>query len=105
MKTKPFSILRNKMTPERRAKIDARVQLALLHLQLLELRKFSGDTEEDIEKDFNRFESAVSELESLGDISVLSRYIQSLGGNLQLVAHFPDKEIVITEFGQAGDQK
>jgi hypothetical protein len=104
MKTKLFSKLRKQMTPERRAKIDARVQLALLHLQLLELRKSPGDTEEDIEKDFNRFESAVSELESLEDISTLSRYIQSLGGNLQLVAHFPDQEIiVITEFDKTGN--
>jgi hypothetical protein len=54
MRTKPFSVLRERMTPERRAKIETRVQLALLHLTLLELQKSLGYTEEDIEKDTQR---------------------------------------------------
>ena len=36
MKTKPFSELRKRMTPERRAKNKTRAQLVLLHLALAE---------------------------------------------------------------------
>jgi hypothetical protein len=100
MKTKPFSELRNRMTPERRAKNKIRAQLALLHLTLLEQRKASGYTDEELEKDLNNFESAFSELDNPAEleISTLSRYIQALGGSLKLVADFPDKEIVLAQF-------
>jgi hypothetical protein len=100
MKTKPFSELRNRMTPERRARNKIRAQLALLHLTLLEQRKALGYTDEELEKDLNNFESAFSELDRPAEleISTLSRYIQALGGSLKLVANFPDKEIVLAQF-------
>lgn len=37
MRTKPYSELRNKMSPERRAKNATRVQIALIYLTLIEL--------------------------------------------------------------------
>ena len=88
------------MTPERRAKIETRVQLALLHLSLLEYLKSLGYTDEELEKDLSTFESAFSDLDNLEDIQVstLSHYIQTLGGTLKLVASFPDKEIVLAQF-------
>lgn len=100
IRTKPFSVLRERMTPERRAKIETRVQLALLHLTLLELQKSLGYTEEDIEKDISAVNPTFSDLENLDDlqVSALFRYIQALGGSLKLVANFPDKEIVIAQF-------
>lgn len=100
MRTKPFSVLQEQMTPERRARNKIRAQLALLHLTLLEQRKSLGYTNEDLEKDLSTFESAFSELENPEDIQVstLYRYIQALGGSLKLVANFPDKEIVLAQF-------
>lgn len=100
MKTKPFSELRKRMTPERRAQIETRVQLALLHLTLVELQTSLGVTQDDIEKDLGVVQSTLSELENQDDIQVstLSRYIKALGGSLKLVADFPDKEIVLSQF-------
>lgn len=100
MKTKPFSELRNRMTPERRARNKIRAQLALVHLTLLEQRKALGYTDEELEKYLNNFESAFSELDNPAEleISTLSRYVQALGGSLKLVADFPDKEIVLAHF-------
>ena len=100
MKTKSFSVLREQMTPERKAKIETRVQLVLLHLTLLELQKSLGYTEEDIEKDISAVAPTFSDLENLDalQVSALSRYIQALGGSLKLVANFPDKEIVLAQF-------
>ena len=97
MRPKPFSELRSQMTPEQRAASEARVQLALLHLALMELQKSSRISQDD--KDLNVFQSALFELEQDDiQISTLSRYIKALGGNLKLVAHFPDKEIVLSQF-------
>ena len=100
MRTKPFSVLRERMTPERRAKIEKRVQLALLHLTFLEQLKSLGYANEELEKELSNFDSTFSELDSPEDIQVsaLSRYIQALGGSLKLVANFPDKEIVLAQF-------
>lgn len=39
MKTKPFSELRKKMTPEQRAESEIQAKIALLHLMLAELRE------------------------------------------------------------------
>jgi hypothetical protein len=100
MRTKPFSVLRERMTPERRAKNETRVQLALLHLTFLEQLKSLGYTDEELEKELSTFESAFSDLDNAEDIQVsaLSRYIHALGGSLKLVANFPDQEIVIAQF-------
>ncbi|WP_238360540.1 hypothetical protein [Iningainema tapete] len=39
MKTKPFSELRKRMTPEQRAESEMQARLALLHLKLSELQE------------------------------------------------------------------
>ena len=100
MKTKPFSELRKNMTPERRAKNKTRAKLMSLHLTLLELQQSLGLTRDEIETDFNNFETTVAELENQEDIqiSTLSRYIKALGGNLKIVAHFPNEEITLAQF-------
>lgn len=100
IRTKPFSVLEERMTPERRAKIETRVQLAFLHLTFLEQLKSLGYTDEDLEKELSNFDSAFSDLYSPEDInlSTLYPYIQALGGSLKLVDNFPDKEIVLAQF-------
>ncbi len=100
MKTKPFSELRKKMTPERRAKNKTRAQLISLHLTLLELQQSLGLTQDEIETDFNNFEATISELENQEEIQIsdLSRYIKAHGRNLKIVAHFPNEEITLAQF-------
>jgi len=100
MKTKPFSELRKKMTPERRQRNKARAQLMSRHLTILELQQSLGATEDEIEAQLNDFSSTISDLENQEDIqiSTLSRYIKALGGNLKIVAHFPNEEITLAQF-------
>jgi len=88
------------MTPERRAKNETRAQLMLLLLTLAERQKSLGVKQEDIDKDLEAVQLALSQLESQDDlqVSILSRYIKTLGGNLKLVAQFPDDEIVLAQF-------
>jgi len=100
MKVKPFNQLRKRMTPERRAKNKTRAKIISLHLTLLELQQSLGLTQDEIETDFNNFEATISDLENQEDIpiSTLSRYIKALGGNLKIVAHFPNEEITLAQF-------
>lgn len=100
MRTKSFEELRKNMSAERRAENARRTQLALLHLTLSELRKSLNFTQEEIANDLGVVQSALSKIEHQDDIQVstLSRYIKSLGGSLKIVAEFPDKEVVISQF-------
>ncbi|MBW4641459.1 MAG: transcriptional regulator [Goleter apudmare HA4340-LM2] len=100
MKTKPFSELRKQMSPEQRAKSETRAKLMSLHLTLMELQESLGVTQDDLEKKLSDVEFTILELESQEDIQVstLSRYIKALGGNLKIVADFPQKEIVLAQF-------
>lgn len=88
------------MTPEQRAESETRAQLALLHLTLAELRKSLNLTQEEVADKLGVVQSALSKIEHQDDIQVstLSRYIKSLGGSLTIVARFPDKEIIISQF-------
>ncbi|NJL09903.1 MAG: XRE family transcriptional regulator [Calothrix sp. SM1_7_51] len=100
MKTKPFSELRKKMTPEQKAKSEARAKLVSLHITLIELQESLGIPQEDLQKELALDLANISELENLDDIqmSILSRYIKALGGSLKIVANFPEKEVVLAEF-------
>jgi hypothetical protein len=42
----------------------------------------------------------VSRLEQQADmyVSTLRRYLEALGGTLEIVAHFPDRDVRITQF-------
>jgi hypothetical protein len=47
-----------------------------------------------------RVSAAISKMERQNDIyvSTLRRFVSALGGELKLVASFPDKEVVISQF-------
>lgn len=100
MNTKPFSELRNKMTPEQRAKSEARAKLVSLHISLIELQKSLGISQENLEKEIGIDLANISELDNMDDIQILTlfRYIKALGGSLKIVANFPEKEVVLAQF-------
>ncbi|QLE54785.1 transcriptional regulator [Nostoc sp. TCL26-01] len=100
MRTKPYSELRKRMTPEQRAKNATRAQMMLLHLNLLELKESLELTNNSLENDLTTFESTIAELETQEDIQVfaLSRCLKAFGGSLKLVAKFPNQEIVLAQF-------
>ncbi len=100
MKTKPFSELQKKMTPEQRAKSDARAKLVSLHIALIELQQSLGIAQEDLETDLGFDLSETPDLDSLDNLKIntLSRYINALGGSLKIVAHFPSEEVVLAQF-------
>ncbi len=100
MKTKPFGLLREKMSPERRLQNDAHLQSTLIYMALQELRQSLGFTQQDLAKKLELSQPALSKLEHQDDIhvSTLAGYIEALGGQLKLVASFPDQEVVINQF-------
>ena len=102
----PFSELTRDFTPERRRRIDDMKRELLAEMPLHELRRARELTQRDMAKLLKVNQPAVSKLEQRADVYVssLRSYIEAVGGKLKIVAEFPDGEVAITNFSDAGDE-
>ncbi len=89
---KKWNDLKKRLTPQARARVDARVARTLESLPLDEIRKAIGLTQAELADRMDVQQSSVSKTESAADmyISTLRRYIEALGGTLHITAEFPD---------------
>jgi hypothetical protein len=86
------------LSPERRKKIEAHAaQLIAEELTLQKLRRARKLTQVRLAKALGIGQDGVSKLEKRTDlmISTLRKSIQAMGGNLSLVAEFPDRAPVV----------
>jgi hypothetical protein len=81
-----------------------------VHLTIRAVREAVGKTQVDVAADSAMDQSDVSRLEGREDfeeclVSTLRRYVAALGGQLELVASFGDKRIILTgsQSGSAGE--
>jgi transcriptional regulator with XRE-family HTH domain len=84
----------SKLSPARRAKIAARTsELIAEELTLQELRKAREYSQSTVADLLGMRQGDVSKLEHRADayLSTIRRYVQALGGNLDLVATFPNR--------------
>ena len=97
---KSFNTLLETVPPNRRQQIEEHVEELLLALALQELRKKRHLTQQQLAERLNLQQAAISKMENQSDmhISTLRQIIAAMGGELKLVAHFPDEEIVINQF-------
>ena len=89
------------MSPEARDRVDRRVRETLLEMTLHELRQqVGGLTQTQLADLMKVTQGAISQLEKRHDvlISKLAGYIHALGGELELIARFPDTDVRITQF-------
>lgn len=99
--TRPFKELRDRMSPAARQRVDRRVRETLLEMSLQELRRsVTGVTQSELAELMKVTQGAISQLESRHDVllSKLAEYIHALGGELELIARFPDADVRITQF-------
>jgi DNA-binding transcriptional regulator YiaG len=101
---KKFTQLRAKMTPQSQSRAAARAEAMLLDMQLHDLRKSRQVTQVDLAKLIGVEQAAVSKLERREDmyVSTLREYVKALGGELKLVASFPDTDIQVHPFRPVG---
>lgn len=99
---KNFSELRDKMTPAQRARSDARLKEMQAEMLLSELRKHSGLTQQEVAESLGISQPGLSKMEGQSDMQIgtLSRLIGSLGGTLEIIAHMPTGDVVLTQFTQ-----
>lgn len=95
-----FNELRNKMSPERRARVNNMTREMMVEMLLAEIRQEAGLTQNDLADVLGIKQPTLSKLESQDDmqISTLRRIIQALGGELELVAKMPRGTIRLGQF-------
>jgi DNA-binding XRE family transcriptional regulator len=74
-------------------------------LRLKQLRERWGISQQELAKILNVSQPAVSKLEDRPDVmlSTLRQYVESLGGNLEILATFPDRPAVRLEIAETGE--
>jgi DNA-binding XRE family transcriptional regulator len=102
-----FSELRAKMSPAARARAKARARAMLAEMPLQELRLARGLSQEALAATLKVRQASISKLERRADmyISTLRSHIQAMGGELEIVARFPDGEVRISNFGDVGSTR
>jgi transcriptional regulator with XRE-family HTH domain len=100
-----FSELQAALPAERRARNQAAAEAVLAEMTLAELRQLQGVTQVDLAERFPTTQSEVSKIEKRDDVLVrtLRRYVAALDGRLEIVAHFADGAVRITQFYEADD--
>ena len=101
---RPFTELTKGFAPARRARVAAKAAALREEMTLEELRKARDLSQEEIAKALAVGQPAVAKLEKRTDmhISNLRRYIEAMGGTLEITARFPDASIVISNIGDTG---
>lgn len=88
----------SKLSKKRQAKIKDRVdELIAEEMTMRDLRKALHLTQKAVAKKLRINQDNVSRLETRSDVllSTLQAYVHSLGGNLRLMAEFPDRPPVV----------
>ncbi len=98
---KSFRTLYASMPVARRARVEKRVAAAGKTMALQELRQARALTQEQLAKTLHLNQAAVSKVERQSDmyVSTLRRFLEAMGAELLIVAQFPDRDVVITQFG------
>jgi transcriptional regulator with XRE-family HTH domain len=104
---RPFSELRKRMAPERRARNAEATKRMLASMALHELRQARERSQIELARELKVGQPAVAKLERRTDmyVSNLRRYIEALGGSLEITARFPEGAVSITNFGDLGNDQ
>jgi DNA-binding XRE family transcriptional regulator len=96
------------LSPELRQRIEIGTRDLILEveaLRLKQLRERWGISQQELAKILNVSQPAVSKLENQPDVmlSTLRQYVESLGGNLEILVTFPDRPTVRLDIAENGE--
>ncbi len=97
---KSFKNLVSKMSAESQARIEKSTDKMYSEMALQELRQALELTQQQLADNLNMNQAAVSKVEHQSDmyISTLRRFLAAMGGELRIVAHFPEGDVTISQF-------
>jgi predicted transcriptional regulator len=99
---RPFGELTKHFTPARRARVAAKAAALREAMTLEELRKARSLSQEEVADSLAIGQPAVAKLEKRTDMHVsnLRRYVEALGGTLEITARFDKTRVVISNIGE-----
>lgn len=99
---KKFAELRARMSPESRARAQAKAATMLAEMPLNELRQARGLSQKMLAEALHVQQPAIAKIEKRTDmyISTLRSHIEAMGGELEVVARFPDGSVTIRNFSE-----
>lgn len=97
---KSFRKLVDNMPPKRQAKIDTLTQELLSNMPLQGLQQARELTQQQMASTLNLNQDEVAKIEQETDlyISTFRRFITAMGGELQVIVHFPHGNVMIQDF-------
>ena len=104
---KNFQQLREAMSPEAQARSHAKAAVLKAELPLAELRMARHFSQEQLAAELSVKQPAVAKIEKKADmyISTLRRFIEAMGGQLEIRAHFPEGDVRINQFEDLDDKQ
>ncbi|HAW25747.1 MAG: helix-turn-helix domain-containing protein [Gammaproteobacteria bacterium] len=99
---KKFADLRAKMSPEAQARVETNAQELLAEMPLNELRQARGLSQKMLAELLHVQQPSIAKMEKRTDmyISTLRSHIEAMGGQLEVVARFPDGSVRISNFAE-----
>lgn len=97
---KSFRKLVDNMPAERRAKIDELTQELLSNIPLKEVQRARELTQQQVASTLHLNQEEVAKIEAETDLylSTFKRFIEAMGGELEMIAHFPHGNVPIHDF-------
>lgn len=98
--SKKFNGLRKNMSPQAQRESDAKAKVMLAEMPLSELRQARGLSQKVLAQILHVQQPAIAKLEKRTDmyLSTLRSHIEAMGGELDIVAKFPDGNVRIKNF-------
>ena len=98
--TKNFKNLQARMSREARTRSEALAQKMIQDMGLAELREAMELTQESLADTLHVKQASISKMERRSDmyISTLSKIIEAMGGELQIIANMPNGRVRIRQF-------
>ncbi len=102
---KKFSELRARMSPESQAKAMAKAIAMIAEMPLSELRQARGMSQQMLAEILNVQQPSVAKIEKRSDVylSTLRSHVEAMGGELEIIARFPEGVIKISTPDAADD--
>ncbi|HHQ4509414.1 TPA: XRE family transcriptional regulator [Aeromonas hydrophila] len=97
---KKFAELRTKMAPESQARAAEKTQSMLSEMPLDELRQARGLSQKMLAEILHVQQPAIAKMEKRTDmyLSTLRSHIEAMGGELEVIARFPEGAVKVTNF-------
>lgn len=100
-----FAELRSRMTEAARQEAEAEARRLDEAMDLARLRRARSLSQEELAQSLQIGQGSVAKMEKRADmyVSTLRRFVEAMGGELEIVARFPDRTVRIRNFGDLSE--